>query len=393
MTEKLYYTEPNLNEWETTVINEIHKDDYYIVTLKETAFYPEGGGQPADRGFINGIKVVDVFENEDEIYHKLSAPLHETRVTCTIDQHIRLDHTQQHSGQHLLSAVCIELYDIHTIAFHLGTETVTIDVNVTDISEQQLLHIEKKANEYIYQNREIKTYMVSHDDLADLKLRKVPDVTENIRIVEMDQIDISACCGTHVTRTGGIGIIKLLKTEKQKGHIRIHFKCGVRALNDYHTSSSILTQLSNQLSTKREEVIDKVTKLEKDNKIIQKEIISLKEELDRYAALELLSQHPEGIMNLTFNDRSLKDLQRLARHITDQADHKLIIFSSTFENKVYLAHNGSFDLHCGQLFKEELKTFNGKGGGSATNAQASFEKQSDLTTFVSYLHNKLRNEN
>jgi alanyl-tRNA synthetase len=387
MTEKLYYTKPDIVEWETTVTDVIEKDDYYLILLKETAFYPEGGGQPADRGFINGIEVEAVYEENEEVYHKLISPIDKGIVKCRIDRDRRFDHTQQHSGQHLLSAVCIELYDIHTIAFHLGTETVTIDVNVSEMSEQQLLHIERTVNEYIYQNREIKTYLVSHHDLAALNLRKVPDVTESIRIVEMDQIDISACCGTHVTRTGGIGVIKILKTEKQKGHIRIHFKCGVRALTDYHINSSILTKLSNNLSTNREEVIDKVIKLEKENKQFQKEILSLKEELDRYAALELLSQHPEGIINLTFNDRGLKDLQRLARHLTELTD-KLIIFSSTLENKAYIAHNGSLDLHCGQLFKEELKNFNGRGGGSATNAQASFQQETDLSTFINYLYSK-----
>lgn len=202
MTEKWYYTSPTTSEWTTTITSAKKDGDTYIITLSETAFYPEGGGQPCDNGVIAGIPVLEVFEKNEEVYHRLPSLPAASTVRCQIDMARRLDHTQQHSGQHLLSAVCIELFDAHTVGFHMGSEVVTIDLNVPSLSEEALTAIENRANELIYANIPVETYYVTKEEARQLPFRKLPKIEGNIRVVEIKGIDVSACCGTHVSRTG-----------------------------------------------------------------------------------------------------------------------------------------------------------------------------------------------
>jgi alanyl-tRNA synthetase len=388
MTEKLYYTSPKTTKWSTTITHIIERDNQILVTLQETAFYPEGGGQPCDVGTIDGMEVLHVFEEDDEVYHQVSKRPEHTDVECEIDWKRRFDHTQHHTGQHLLSAVCIELYDAHTVNFHLGTDTVTIDLAVPSLTSDQLLHIERRVNEYIYENKEIKTYTLSHDQVHTVPLRKLPDVGENIRIVEISGIDYSACCGTHVARTGEIGLLKLLKTEKQRGNIRLHFKCGARALADYQESFDIVNSIAAKFSTGRQEVMERIDRLEQEQKQFQKEIEQLKIENASFTAKELLAERDGQMVARLFHDQSMKDLQILARQIIEKGDY-IVLFATALENKLLLIHDGTPSVHCGQLFKEQLASFGGKGGGNANQAQAGFNNEEDLQKFFSFIQQQI----
>ncbi|WP_010282162.1 DHHA1 domain-containing protein [Bacillus timonensis] len=297
---------------------------------------------------------------------------------------------QQHTGQHLLSAICIDEYDAHTSSFHLGKDTVSIDLSVSEFSDNQLIHIENQVNKAIYENRVIKTYFVSKEQAGTLPLRKMPDVEgDEMRIVEIDGIDTSACAGTHVSRTGELGLMKLLKTEKSKGNTRVYFIFGGRALKDYQQTHNVLTTLANQHSTNREGLIDKIAKIETENKQYQREIEELKGKIDHFLAQELIQTHNDPIINKTFEDKSLKELQGIARQI-NAASNQCVIFTTTLENKLLISHNGSISVQCGPLFKQELKNFNGKGGGNNTSAQAAFENANDLDTFKNFLDSKIR---
>ena len=388
LTERLYYSSPFLTNWETEINTITEENDAYLVTLNATAFYPEGGGQPADVGFIDGIEIIDVIERDDEIYHLLPSPPTGSTVACEIDWNRRLDHMQQHTGQHLLSAVCIKLYDAHTVSFHLGTDSVTIDLAVPELSEKQLQQIESHVNQYIYDNIPLKKYVVGEDQLSALSLRKIPDVTDEIRIVEIKGIDTSACCGTHVMRTGELGLIKLLKTEKQKGNVRLHFKCGKRALSDYHASHSLLTQIANKFSTNRYSILETISKLENDNKQLQKDLELLKEQNDQYFAQELLVDNQEKVIIHTSQDRGFKEIQSLGKQLTNLTD-RLVMLASLGEKKLIFSHNGSRQVHCGQLFKEHLSKYGGKGGGNATSAQAGFTSKDDLLEFIAFFKKDL----
>ncbi|MDP5276608.1 alanyl-tRNA editing protein [Chengkuizengella axinellae] len=389
MSNKLYYSNPFLKSWKTNIKEIREENNRFILQLEETAFYPEGGGQPSDIGSINGVKVIDVQEKEDLIYHLVDRLPEENTVSCEIDWKRRFDHMQHHSGQHLLSAVCIELYDVHTMSFHLGADTVTIDLNVKQLSNRQLDHIEHQANLYIYENRPIKSYMVAKEELSKLPLRKIPDVEDNIRIVEINGIDTSACCGTHVESTGQIGIIKCLKTEKHKGGVRLYFKCGFRALKDYGQTHQVLMSTGAKLNANRDTLPSRIEQMEMEQKQLQKELSETKEKLFSSLGQELLKeQKNNGLIVRYFDDYTMKDLQLITKAIFTEKEGMTILVSNT-EKRILLAQSGGFSLDCGAILKEHLKQFEGKGGGSKVQGQAMFKTEEQLVGFVNLIEKTL----
>ncbi|WP_027410650.1 alanyl-tRNA editing protein [Anoxybacteroides tepidamans] len=385
MSIKLYYTSPSTTNWVTTVTSQQKEGNTYIVTLAETAFYPEGGGQPSDSGTIEGIRVIDVFEKNGEVYHRLATPVASSTVRCEIDGRRRLDHTQQHSGQHLLSAVCIDLFDAHTVGFHLGNDAVTIDLNIPSLSDEQLLAIEDRVNELIYANIPVETYYVSKEDAAALPFRKLPEVEGEIRVVEMKGVDLSVCCGTHVSITGEIGIIKLLKTEKHRGMTRLFFKCGQRALHDYRSSHTTLTTIAQHFATNRDMLANVLYKLEAENKELQKQLQQLKQTLFRIEAEKMAQQsHAAPFVLKVYDDLTLKDLQMLANEIALQ-HHKTAILATTVENRLVIVKSPTLNLHIGNWLKQQLQSANGKGGGNERQAQVAFPSNIELFSFINEL--------
>lgn len=383
MTKKLFYDSAYLTEWQTSISKTIEREDGYYIILEETGFYPEGGGQPSDEGCINGIPVLDVISEGEEVLHKLASLPEETNAKCQLNWTRRFDHMQQHSGQHLLSAVCLDIYKATTLSFHLGTEYATIDVELPELSSDQLTCIENEVNRQIYLNRSILSYFVTGEKVEKLQLVKQPKVTENIRIIEIKGVEYNACGGTHVSSTGEIGIIKLLKAEKQKGNTRIYFKCGYRALEEFNDSQRILNALSFKFNTGKDEIIDRIEKWEMEHKQLQAEFIALKEKNDGYVAQELLTKREGSLLAHIFEDKSLKDLQNLALKLT--AENELqVLFATAAENKVVMVHNGSFDLSYGAFFKVNLGLYNGKGGGSDKMAQAGFPTWEDASAFYEF---------
>ncbi|MEK4997635.1 MULTISPECIES: DHHA1 domain-containing protein [Paenibacillus] len=383
MTNKLYYNSTYQTDWPTRVTETIEREDGLYVLLEETAFYPHGGGQPCDLGSIQGIPVLDVISEEELVLHKLERLPNEESVTCQIDWNRRFDHMQQHSGQHLLSAVCLEKHNFMTLSFHLGEDYCTIDIEVSELSADQLYSIEREVNRQIYLNHNILSYFVTGEEAAQLKLVKQPKVTENIRIVEIKDVEYNACGGTHVSSTGEIGMIKLLKAEKIKANTRIYFKCGYRALEEFNTSQQILGTLSSKFNTGKDEIIDRIEKWENEQKLLQAEIYLLKEKNDDYVVQELLNEQAGKMIAQVFEDKSLKDLQSLANKLTSKCDLPVLLATSA-ENKVVFAQNGSTEISCGAFFKAHLGSYNGKGGGSDKLAQAGFPTWEDALAFYEF---------
>lgn len=388
MTKKLYYDSAYTKEWQTTISRTMEKEGQLYVLLEETAFYPHGGGQPCDHGHINGIPVLDVILEEDEVLHKVESLPAEPQVSCKIDWSIRFDHMQQHSGQHLLSAVCRDLYEAMTVSFHLGFDYCTIDVETLELDASKLAKIETEVNRQIYLNRSITSYFVTPDELAKLSLVKQPKVTTNIRIVEIEGVEHNACGGTHVSSTGEIGIIKLLKTEKQKGNTRIYFACGMRALNEFNENSRILGALSAKFNTGRDEIMDRIEKWEQEHKLVQTELTELKEKYDEFVAQELLNSCESSVLFHEFEDKTLKDTQGLATKLTAKTDLPVLLLT-LLENKIVLAHSGRYPQSCGSFFKTHLTSFNGKGGGSDKMAQAGFPSREDANAFYTFAKEQL----
>lgn len=383
MTNKLYYNSTYLTDWQTRVTETIEREDGLYVLLEETAFYPHGGGQPCDLGSIQGIPVLDVISEEELVLHKLERLPNDESVACQLDWNRRFDHMQQHSGQHLLSAVCLEKHNFMTLSFHLGEDYCTIDIEVPELNAGQLSSIEREVNRQIYLNHNILSYFVTGEEASQLKLVKQPKVTENIRIVEIKDVEYNACGGTHVSSTGEIGMIKLLKAEKIKANTRIYFKCGYRALEEFNTSQQILDTLSSKFKTGKDEIIDRIGKWENEQKLLQAEINLLKEKNDDYVVQELLNEQAGKMIAQVFEDKSLKDLQSLANKLTSKCDLPVLLATSA-ENKVVFAQNGSLEISCGAFFKVHLGSYNGKGGGSDKLAQAGFPTWEDALAFYEF---------
>lgn len=389
MTQKIYYDSAYTREWHTTITGKVDKEDGVYVTLAETAFYPHGGGQPCDLGQIDGIAVLDVNIEDGEVWHKLERAPEQNDVHCEIDWERRFDHMQQHTGQHLLSAMTLKLAEAMTLSFHLGTEYDTIDVAAAELGSNQLTAIEQEVNRQIYRNARINTSWVTTEEAAQLPLVKQPTVTEDIRIVEIEGVEYNACGGTHVSATGEIGIIKLLKTEKVKGGTRIYFKCGTRVLNEFTSTQNVLNSIMVKLKTSKDELLERIEKMELEQKQLQTELNAVKTTNDTYYAEELLAARQGLVIAQVFEDKSLKDMQSLATKLT--ADHEgLVLFASISEAKVVLAQNGQPpEWACGPFFKGNLGAYQGKGGGSEKIAQAGFASSEDALAFYEFTKDQL----
>ncbi|WP_340023414.1 DHHA1 domain-containing protein [Paenibacillus sp. FSL K6-1096] len=385
MTRKLYYDSAYIKDWSTTITSAAEREDGVYVTLAETAFYPHGGGQPCDTGYIGEMAVLDVVLEGQEVYHKLAQLPEQTEVNCRLDWSRRFDHMQQHSGQHLLSAVFRELYQAMTLSFHLGSDYATIDLELTELSAAQMAEAEQEVNRQIYLNHSIVSYFVTAEEMAKLPLVKLPKVTEDIRIVEIEGVEHNACGGTHVSATGAIGMIKLLRCDKQKGHVRVTFKCGSRALAEFNDQTRVLGELSAKFNTGKEEIMDRIGKWEQEQKLLVAELAAVKEQNDTYLAQELLAaaEADSKVIRHISDTRVLKDLQGLASKLTERTDLPVLLLSAV-ENKAVLAHSGASAFSCGAFFKAHLGEYQGKGGGSGKLAQAGFPSWEAAVAFYEF---------
>lgn len=384
MTEKLFYKDPYICEAQCEVEYVTEKDGKYEVVLKSTPFYPEGGGQPSDLGFIDNIRVEYVYENEDIIYHVTSEKPVNNIVNCKVDYERRVDHIQQHSGEHLLSAAFFKLYKGVNAGFHMGNEYVTLDIDMKDLTEGMIKAAEMEANSYIYRDEEVKTYFLDKEEALKLPLRKAIKAEGTIRMVQMgESIDYSACCGTQVRRTGEVGIIKIVKSEKYKGMTRIYLKCGLRALKDYISKHDMVSELARGFSVEEKDVADKVKAQTEEISNLKKQIGGLYTKIASQEAEALIEKADEGYITVEYEQDGFDFIEKIYEVLKDK-DY-ILILSSLKDKKMLFAQNGSFKIDCGKIFKESLKQFNGRGGGNAKRAQAAFQDEVSIRNFEKFL--------
>ncbi len=262
-TEKLYYIDSHMMSFTAKIIScEIMKDGKYGAVLDRTAFFPEGGGQSADTGNIAEARVLDVHEKNGTIVHTIDRPLEENGavLSCRIDEQQRRRRMQNHSGEHVVSGLVNKLYGFDNVGFHMGETCMTIDFS-GELTWQQILEIEKNANEVVRADIPVRTFFPQPEELKNLEYRSKLDLTENVRIVEIEGVDRCACCAPHVGSTGEIGIVKILSCEKHRGGIRIEMVCGMDALDQVNAYQKSVTEISNLLSAKRAEVSSAVEHL------------------------------------------------------------------------------------------------------------------------------------
>lgn len=250
MTEKLFYENSYIQSFEAEVLACEKQEDYYEIVLDKTAFFPEGGGQSADRGFLNGISVSDAREKNGIVYHITSQPIHPgTPVSGEIDFKERFSKMQQHTGEHIISGIVHRRFGWHNVGFHLGSEIVTMDFDGA-LNADELADIEYQANEIAFSNRKVEISYPAKEDLEKLEYRSKIEIEGQVRIVTIPGVDVCACCAPHVNNTGEIGMIKIVDAQKYKGGTRVSMLCGFRALQDYRTKERNINQISVVLSAK-----------------------------------------------------------------------------------------------------------------------------------------------
>jgi alanyl-tRNA synthetase len=373
VTDRLYYTDAYLPAFRARVIET--RGDGSRLVLDRTAFYPASGGQPNDTGRIAGIPVVDVVEEGKHVVHLLSSPVSPGEVDCEIDWDRRFDHMQQHTGQHLLSAVFEDLFGYATISFHMGAESSTIDLECPAISMEQAVTAEFRANQIVQQNRRVT--LAFEDAATATGLRKPTDRKGELRVVAIEGIDRSACGGTHVRATGEIGPILLRSQDKIRGNIRLEFLCGLRAVRRARADYSALVSAARVFSGPVDELPALVAAQSERLKDAAKIRRNLETEVAGYRGRALHAATSSNDRGTRLHTRIVPegpfgdDLRAEANSFI-AAGNAIFVAVAERPPSVLVASSADSGVSAGILLKSALSEFDGKGGGSATMAQGSF---------------------
>lgn len=283
MTEQLYYQDSYIKDFEAVVLSCIPNGNHFEAVLDRTAFFPEGGGQCADTGVLHienrKIKVFDVQERNGEIIHFIDEEiLPGQTVIGELEFQERFSKMQQHTGEHIISGIVHRRFGYENVGFHLGKEEVTMDYD-GPLTGEELRSIEYEANQVVAENREIKAYFPSTEELEKIPYRSKKELQGKIRIVEIQDCDICACCAPHVQTTGNVGLIKITNAIRYKGGMRLWIACGMRALEDYNQKESSVVQISNMLSAKQQEVTDAVKRLTEEIQQLKEKAATMQERL------------------------------------------------------------------------------------------------------------------
>lgn len=375
MTERLYYLEPYLASFKGMVVSCEIVDRHAHVVLDRTAFYPTSGGQPFDTGLLGGLKVIEVIDREDgAIVHVVeSALVAGVEVEGRVDWTRRFDHMQQHTGQHVLSAAFDKVCGARTESFHLGTSAATIDLG-REVSAAQIAAAEDEANRVVWEDRPVTIRFATTDEAAKLPLRKEPARTGPLRLIGVEDFDLSACGGTHVSRTGAIGIIAITGSEKVRGGTRIEFLGGNRVLNRVRVWREAFASTMKHLSVAPEELAPAIERLQADVKTQQRLSRSLQEQLASHEARALISRGQRDGDRLIVVEApegwDAPGLKALAVAATSAApDAVVALFTRTTPALVVVARGAAGGIDAGAVLQGLTSQFGGKGGGKPDLAQ------------------------
>jgi alanyl-tRNA synthetase len=402
--ERLYYADSALTQF-TAAVTDIRErsrtggESLWQVALDRSAFYPTSGGQPHDTGALIATapsgarleaRVIAVEEDEQgEVWHLTRKPLlGGTEVEGVVDWGRRVDHMQQHSGQHLLSALFYQELRTLTVSFHLGDAVSTIDLNTESVEAAQLAYIEQLANTIVAEARPVAHRLISSEEaqrlLAEGRLRKLPPRAGDIRIVVIPgeqrdrsaDLDVNACGGTHITSTSQIGPVLLRGTERVRQSVRVSFLCGNRAIAASRTDDVLLSRLGRELSVGRADLPAALGRLKGEAKAAAKERQALREELANYHAARLIVEDPPQndlrIVRRIFSDRDAEYVKLLASRIVSAAPHTIALLASTQQQApatVVMASSQELGQNAGEVLRTALAAAGGRGGGSALMAQ------------------------
>jgi alanyl-tRNA synthetase len=392
MTEKLYYKDIYKIEFEANVVDLIQEKKAWKVLLNKTCFFPEGGGQPPDKGWINNIPVIDVQKEGDFIYHYLPENPGEDKIMGKIDLEWRKDFMQQHTGQHIISGALWKVGNYKTVSVHMGMDYTTIEIDSPEISEEDLINTERLANQVIQSDMPVRFIQANHQEIDQFHLRKPCTRKGNIRLVKIGDFDCVACGGLHFDRTRNVELVKATGIEKIRGNVRITWKIGDRAFEDYRKKDKIITSLRSVLSTNEDMFVQKTRE-------IQEEIINYKKKCNKFE-----NRLAETIAQNLYTYRDQQNQERsTCRLITESREGEndslmmkimksllkrgsvLVCLVNTFSNKLQWCIGCSDDIHFpfDKIKDELLSIIGGKGGGRAPIWQGTGVKPERADDFLS----------
>lgn len=396
MVEKLYYEDQYLKEFIAEITDILERDELYYVSLDKTVFFPGGGGQHCDLGYIDNHKVINVIEENGQIYHVTETkPIKIHRVNCKIDWNRRLDGMQQHLGQHILSGCLFTLFNANTVSVHVGKEISTVDIQGY-LDEESIRKAERFANEIIEENITVEFLTPTKKELKKIKIRRdLPNTNEQIRIVKIGDLDINACCGVHPSRTLDIQAIKIKRWEKHKGATRIEYLAGKRAINDYFKKDEFRNKVCRFLNCGEDDAINSISKLSNDLKNLADENRQIKSEIGEYQIKDMIKE-AKSIGNLyvvtkIYDGGDVKHISKIAEKITLNED-MVVLFAIKFEDKVNLIFASSKNINTismNDLLKDTITLIDGRGGGSKFMAQGGGKNSSNLQGAMDYALRKI----
>jgi alanyl-tRNA synthetase len=371
------------------------------VTLDASIFYPEGGGQPADRGAINGVPLLNVIEKDREILHIISrenaAKLASGPAKLTLDADRRRDHTVHHTGQHLLSGTILRMTGAYTLSMHMGDETCTIDVDIKELPEETLVAVEDAVQTAIEEDHPVKIHLCPPENILDFPLRKqIPQVDGVIRVVEIQGCDFSPCCGTHLRSTGQIGVLRVLGAEKYKGMMRVYFIAARRVLRDSRLLRRNVEIVSRALKAPAAEtgaavcaLLEKTNRREQELKFFQEEdamrkakaLVAAFAGADASSGMEKTAEPREPrVVTASFMDADMEETLRIGKAAQSLAAAVFVLASEAEIKFAAFSSIKGFDLR--PALEVALKANHGKGGGGSSFFQGMFEKLEDLHAFM-----------
>jgi alanyl-tRNA synthetase len=390
-TRRLYFEDAYRTEFEARICERLAVEDRPAVVLDRTCFYPESGGQPWDLGTLGGVPVVKVVEEGETIVHVLEKEPAGDEVRGCIDWTRRFDHMQQHTGQHVLSQAFVEVLRGETRSFHLGAEESSLEIGLAMISDESLDRVERRANEVIFENREVKTYFVPPERIAQVPLRRPPKVEGTIRVVEVEGFDYSACGGTHVRRTGEIGLVKVLSAERIRGNLRFTFVCGGRALAAFQTRNRVVRDLVGRFNVQAKDVPASVERLGAELKDLKKSFKRIEEKLAVYEAAEYVSRTDGPVISAILEEKSPDAARALALSVVRRGTF-VVCFGVRSETRSHLlvARSESLAVDLRSLVPVVASLLNGKGGGGSSLIEIAGDRDADLAAAVARAVEKIR---
>lgn len=367
MTEKLYYSDSYIFEFQATVTGIESINNKTAVILNKTAFFPEGGGQPADIGYIGEIFIYDVYEKDGIVYHftrDAELPAVGEDIYCRIDSEKRFARMQSHTGEHIVSGIAHSLFGVENVGFHLDDTLMTVDFNIP-LTKEQLKIIEVKANECIYKNLSVNTLILSADKASEYDYRSKLEFTDDVRLVVIEDTDICACCAPHVKRTGEIGVIKILSSGSHRGGVRITLICGITAFRDYCKKHNATMSISTQLCAKHSETAEAVKKLVEINANLKYDFNSKQKNL-----LEIISSNiaARSIITEFYDKLSMDEIREICNFAKDKCEKLCIILSGNDANGyAYCIYSALPELSA--VVKLFNSSCHGSGGGRGNMLQ------------------------